>query len=168
MEWIAITFSKESSQFRDQTRISCISCTGKWILYHWATWEAPPAQHWPWTAPWRCQADACLGAFELNISSAWNTLLLKTSELFLHFFLDIQSCSHGKVFLIHSKIASVYTRHIWLPFFVFLIHQYIMHSILCLFILLFVFFIRIYPRENRGHLCLHHFCIPNAIVVLSA
>ena len=54
------------------------------------------------------------------------------------------------------------------PFlFVFLIHQYIMHSILCLFILLFVFFIRIYPHENRGRLCLHHFCIPNAIVVLS-
>ena len=24
----------------DQTHISCISCIGKWILYHWATWEA--------------------------------------------------------------------------------------------------------------------------------
>ena len=21
--------------------VSCISCIGKWILYHWATWEAP-------------------------------------------------------------------------------------------------------------------------------
>ena len=25
---------------RDQTRVSRISCTGRWILYHWATWEA--------------------------------------------------------------------------------------------------------------------------------
>ena len=29
-----------SSQPRDQTYISCISCFGRWILYHWATWEA--------------------------------------------------------------------------------------------------------------------------------
>ena len=28
-----------SSSLRDQTRSSCISCTGTWILYHWATWE---------------------------------------------------------------------------------------------------------------------------------
>ena len=30
----------ESSQPRDQTCISCISCIGKQILYHCATWEA--------------------------------------------------------------------------------------------------------------------------------
>ena len=29
--------SKRSSRPRDWT---CISCTGRWILYHWATWEA--------------------------------------------------------------------------------------------------------------------------------
>ena len=37
LEWIAISFSRGSSWGRDQTHISCI---GKWILYHWATWEA--------------------------------------------------------------------------------------------------------------------------------
>ena len=36
-EWVAISFSRGSSWPRDRT---CISCTGRWILYHWATWEA--------------------------------------------------------------------------------------------------------------------------------
>ena len=26
---------------RDQTLISCVSCIGRQILYHWATWQAP-------------------------------------------------------------------------------------------------------------------------------
>ena len=33
---------------RDQTHISCISCIGRQILYHWATWEAQSYdQLWP-------------------------------------------------------------------------------------------------------------------------
>ena len=39
LEWVAISSSKGSFWIRDQTLVSCI---GKWILYHWATWEAPP------------------------------------------------------------------------------------------------------------------------------
>ena len=37
MEYIAISFSRESSQPRDGT---CVSCICRWILYHWATWES--------------------------------------------------------------------------------------------------------------------------------
>ena len=33
LEWVAISFSREFSQPRDQT---CISCIGRWILYYWA------------------------------------------------------------------------------------------------------------------------------------
>ena len=40
LDWVAISFSKGSSWSRDQTLISCISCTGKQILYHGATKEA--------------------------------------------------------------------------------------------------------------------------------
>ena len=36
LEWVAIPFSRGSSQPRDRTRVSCI---GRWILYHWATRE---------------------------------------------------------------------------------------------------------------------------------
>ena len=40
LEWVAISFSRGSSQPRDWTHVSCVSCIGRWILYHWATWEA--------------------------------------------------------------------------------------------------------------------------------
>jgi len=39
LKWAAI--SRESSQPRYHTRVSCVSCIGGQILYHWATWEAP-------------------------------------------------------------------------------------------------------------------------------
>ena len=34
LEWVAISFSRESFWFRDQ---SCISCTCRWTLYLWTT-----------------------------------------------------------------------------------------------------------------------------------
>ena len=37
LEWVAISFSRGSSQLRDLIHVSCI---GRWILYCWATWEA--------------------------------------------------------------------------------------------------------------------------------
>ena len=40
LEWVAFFFSRGSSQPQDWTPISCISYAGRWILYHWATWEA--------------------------------------------------------------------------------------------------------------------------------
>ena len=38
--WIAISSSRGSSHPRDQAHIACVSCTGRWILYHCAIWEA--------------------------------------------------------------------------------------------------------------------------------
>ena len=50
LKWIAISFSGRSSQPRDQTHISCISCIGRRILFHWASWEAQSCEssfdHW--------------------------------------------------------------------------------------------------------------------------
>ena len=37
LEWVVISSSRGLSQPRDPT---CISCIGRHILYHWATWEA--------------------------------------------------------------------------------------------------------------------------------
>ena len=39
LEWVATSFSMGSSWPRDRTSVSCISCIGRRILYHWATWE---------------------------------------------------------------------------------------------------------------------------------
>ena len=40
LEWVAISFSRESSRPRDGTYVSCVSCIGRWVLYHCTTWEA--------------------------------------------------------------------------------------------------------------------------------
>ena len=40
LDWVAISFSRGSSQPRDQTYVSCIFCIGRQILYHCNTWEA--------------------------------------------------------------------------------------------------------------------------------
>ena len=42
LEWVAISSDRGSSWPRDWTLISCVSCIGKYVLYHWATCEAPP------------------------------------------------------------------------------------------------------------------------------
>ena len=41
LEQVAISYSRGSSRPRDRTHISCVSCTGRLILYHCTTWEAP-------------------------------------------------------------------------------------------------------------------------------
>ena len=37
LDWATISFSRGSSQPRDQTYVSCVS---RWILYHCTAWEA--------------------------------------------------------------------------------------------------------------------------------
>ena len=37
LEWVVISYSRASSQFRNPTHPSCI---GRWRLYHYATWKA--------------------------------------------------------------------------------------------------------------------------------
>ena len=41
LEWVAISTSRGSSQPRDWTQVSNPGLLlGRWVLYHWATWEA--------------------------------------------------------------------------------------------------------------------------------
>ena len=39
LEQVAISYSRKSSRPRNQTRISCVSCISRWILYHCAIIE---------------------------------------------------------------------------------------------------------------------------------
>ena len=51
LEWVAISFSRGFSQPRDQTRISCVSCIDRQILYHCITGSQ---QHYlPIAKPWK-------------------------------------------------------------------------------------------------------------------
>ena len=91
LEWVAISFSRGTSGPRDWTGVSSVSCTGRRILYHCATWETsfiiltvccfsqagfPDVSQVPATVPtvpkW-CSADAAdwLGA----LLTAWTSLL---------------------------------------------------------------------------------------------
>ena len=38
--WVAMPSSRGSSQIWDRTRVSCVSCFGRRVLFHWATREA--------------------------------------------------------------------------------------------------------------------------------
>ena len=40
LEWVAISSSWRPCEPREWTHVSCMSCTGRRILCHWATWEA--------------------------------------------------------------------------------------------------------------------------------
>ena len=39
LEWVAIPSFRESSPPRNRTQVSCISCLGRQVLYHWAIRE---------------------------------------------------------------------------------------------------------------------------------
>ena len=39
LEWVSISFSRGSSRPRNWTCVSCVSCFGRWVLYHCNTWE---------------------------------------------------------------------------------------------------------------------------------
>ena len=40
LEWVAMSYARGSSWARDWTYISCITCIGRWILYHCTAWES--------------------------------------------------------------------------------------------------------------------------------
>ena len=48
LEWVAISYSMGSSQPRERTHVSCVSCIDRQILSHCATWEAPFTSSWLW------------------------------------------------------------------------------------------------------------------------
>ena len=48
LEWVAIFSSRGSSQPRDQTCVSDISCVGRQILYYCTSWEAMCLLHCRW------------------------------------------------------------------------------------------------------------------------
>ena len=58
LEWVAISFSRESSWPRDQIQVSCVSYISRWILYHWATWERRQRASCNFAHSW-CWWNAC-------------------------------------------------------------------------------------------------------------
>ena len=47
LEWVAMPSSRGSSQPRDQTWVSHVSCDGRWVLYPWHHLGSPKTTIWP-------------------------------------------------------------------------------------------------------------------------
>ena len=41
LKWVGMPSSRGSSWPRDPTQVSYVSCTGRWVLYHWHLMESP-------------------------------------------------------------------------------------------------------------------------------
>ena len=76
--------SRGSSWLRDQTHVSCVFCTGRQILYHWATWEAQRkalssvqslSRVWLFATPWITARQA-----SLSITNSWSLPKLMSIE----------------------------------------------------------------------------------------
>ena len=84
LEWVPVSCSRGSSQPRDQTHISYVSCIGRWFFTTMATWEAPTRlPYWsslrffPYRSPvyfWGINADNWV------INICWNGM--KPNKLF--------------------------------------------------------------------------------------
>ena len=95
LEWVSISFSKSSSWLRDQT---CVSCTGRWVLHHWATREAhhvyypqincysrsfvdPPSSVQLLSHVWLCNLWTTACQASLTITNSQSLLKLMSIEL---------------------------------------------------------------------------------------
>ena len=56
------SYSRGFSLPRDWTHISCISCIGRWIVFHWATWK-----------DWNKISCSCIFLHQKNLTSMDNT-----------------------------------------------------------------------------------------------
>ena len=107
LEWVAMPSSRESSQPRDQTHVSC---NGRRVLYCWATWEAPIslANSYQW-AQWK---RSSLAPFGINCDKKLTDRFSCRISLFL-LFSELCPRSHPCLLLLFSS-CSTQQPHSWL------------------------------------------------------
>ena len=77
LEWVAISSSMVPFWSRDWT---CVFCIGRWILYHWATWETPISGHHLIKIIWTTGFMHKVSCVALYITEKkWNLWLLSCS-----------------------------------------------------------------------------------------
>ena len=101
LEWVTISFSRGSSLPRAQT---CISCIGRQILYHWATWEGDWMLSGSWEVYTSVQMPKWGGFLQLNWKPVFEELkmsLLLWSYLTIKgLLLSLSKMSHHFTFFI--------------------------------------------------------------------
>ena len=71
LEWVVISFSRESSWPGDWTRASCLSCISRQILYHWANWSVQNEF---------LLSSKALGQAEFSLSFSWTLIYLESPK----------------------------------------------------------------------------------------
>ena len=122
LKCITISFSSGCSLPRDQTSVFCI---GRWILYHWATWEAPAEMlpfyksslPWPPYLKWSSHLQLCstisiwFGSFTEH-TTIWNYVCicsLSGSLPLEHKFYTEQTFS----VIVNTRIGSLHIEDVW-------------------------------------------------------
>ena len=119
LEWVAIPSSRGSSQLRDRTHVSYVSCIGKWVLYHQCHLGSPQmlitlikAMHTIFIP---------LQTFALQIQCINETWYLKSASLKYHLLLVslllLMTPSSSQLFRHKTLVSSIRWAWFWpLPF----------------------------------------------------
>ena len=80
LQWVAISYSRGSSEPRDRNQVSRVSCIGSQILYHCTTWEAVNSvqafSHVQlFATPWTVARQA-----SMSITNSWSLLKLMSTK----------------------------------------------------------------------------------------
>ena len=115
LEWVAISSSRGTSQPRDQT---CISCIGRWILYHWATRKALQLQvSHPYSIKMRNQYQK-IRELSQKVLFGWNSitwLILATRRLWKNFTLLVSVMEADKRSILPTNQQSATSLKIFSP-----------------------------------------------------
>ena len=118
LKWVAISFSRGSSQPSDQTSVSCSSYIGRQILYHCTTQEAPKVMiHWQ--ALYIQNIRSCNGLGTLppqHLGTEWPLPLerfltpIHRTQCFTFFILSLR-CHHLSETCLDFPISDCHSKH---------------------------------------------------------
>ena len=100
-EWVVISFSRVSSQPRDWTHISYVSCIGRWVLYHYCHLGSP--------VPWILQPISTLN-FTPAALFAYSSIHFSISSSFAPFLLLFSLESKGLPWWLNGKNSTCQSR----------------------------------------------------------
>ena len=113
LEWVAMPSTRGSSWPKNRSHISCISCIGRWVLYHCTTWESLIC--WLWS---KCSSHLgcsfhwcpCLGSASAvrtpsDIGKSGLTAAVLKCSVYICSFVAVQSLSHVWYFGTPGTIA---------------------------------------------------------------
>ena len=103
-------YTRGSAQPRDWTQVSCISCIGRWILHHWATWEVRWEYQTTLPASWETCMQAKKQQLELYMEQQTGSKLGKEYMKAVYFppayLIYIQSTSSEMLGWMKHKLGS--------------------------------------------------------------